>query len=174
MRYRGNNPEVGTNGYKHGSCVPLNVCQCQMCGRDFLVGQKPRMFCSKPCRTKRQNDLAKKREISPRNRMRSAVSGRMGRALRSKKSGDVIKYLGCTMEEFQEYIVHHYMWKPWFTLENYGKVWHIDHIRPLASFPDGELEQGFHYTNCQPLAASENFRKSSHWNGKFWRKIGQA
>ena len=31
------------------------------------------------------------------------------------------------------------------------------------------LQQCFHYTNYQPLWASKNVRKSSRWEGKFWR-----
>lgn len=78
-------------------------------------------------------------------------------------------YLGCTGEEFAEYLVHHYSWKHDFTLENHGTVWHIDHIRPLASFNlDNEEERkaAFHYTNCQPMRASENMSKGSLWEGK--------
>jgi len=44
--------------------------------------------------------------------------------------------------------------------ENYGK-WHIDHIIPLASAKNKEeMENLFHYSNLQPLWASDNFKKS--------------
>ena len=45
--------------------------------------------------------------------------------------------------------------------DNYGK-WHIDHIIPCASFDLADETQQrlcFHFTNLQPLEASENMRK---------------
>jgi hypothetical protein len=53
------------------------------------------------------------------------------------------------------------------TWENHGRYgWHIDHIRPCASFDLADPEQQrkcFHYTNLQPLWASENMRKGDKW-----------
>ena len=46
-------------------------------------------------------------------------------------------------------------------------VWHIDHIRPCASFDLTDPEQQtqcFHYTNLQPLWAKDNLQKSDKWS----------
>jgi hypothetical protein len=52
------------------------------------------------------------------------------------------------------------------TRPNYGKVWHVDHIRPVCSFDLSDLEQlkaCFHYTNLQPLFIEENIEKGSKY-----------
>jgi len=68
-------------------------------------------------------------------------------------------YLGCTKEEFIEYFQQKF--KEGMTWENHGE-WHIDHIKPCASFnllDEEEQKKCFHYTNLQPLWASENLSK---------------
>jgi hypothetical protein len=52
------------------------------------------------------------------------------------------------------------------TRENYGKVWHVDHIRPICSFDLTDPEQlkaCFHYTNLQPLFVEENLKKGGRY-----------
>ena len=69
--------------------------------------------------------------------------------------------LGCTVAEFRSIIEA--LWRPGMTWENWGvKGWHIDHIRPLASFDLSDPEQqrrACHFTNLQPLWWHENLEK---------------
>jgi hypothetical protein len=49
--------------------------------------------------------------------------------------------------------------------DNYGK-WHIDHIKPLASFNlelKEEFMQACHYSNLQPLWAIGNIKKGARY-----------
>ena len=114
----------------------------------------------------------KKKRSDPVFRLSNNVRRAVHDALKTQSSNKNCRshdYLGCTGREFAEYLVHHYAWKSWFTLENYGTVWHVDHVRPLASFDlsdHGEAKSAFHYTNCQPLSASENISKNSNWGGQ--------
>lgn len=55
------------------------------------------------------------------------------------------------------------------TWENYGE-WHIDHIKPCASFDLNDPEQQklcFHYTNLQPMWAKENQKKADKLEGYY-------
>ena len=77
---------------------------------------------------------------------------------KSKKTKDL---LGCTVEQLWIHLEKSF--KPGMTRENYGK-WHIDHIRPCASFDLTKQEEQlkcFHYTNLQALWADENFSKGA-------------
>ena len=61
------------------------------------------------------------------------------------------------------------------TWENWTKNgWHLDHIRPIASFPNltdpEQQRQCCHYTNLRPMWAEENLSKSSWWNGVKYSK----
>jgi hypothetical protein len=65
-----------------------------------------------------------------------------------------MELLGCTIDFLKEYLEARFL--PTMTWENYGTLWHIDHIIPCASFDLRDLEQQkacFHYTNLQPLFA---------------------
>lgn len=47
--------------------------------------------------------------------------------------------------------------------ENYGSYWHVDHKIPCAKYDLTDPNQQkacFHFSNLQPLEASENIRKS--------------
>ena len=53
------------------------------------------------------------------------------------------------------------------TWENYGKIWHIDHIVPI-NYNNPTLEEvikRLHYLNTQPLWASENISKGNRYIG---------
>jgi hypothetical protein len=75
----------------------------------------------------------------------------------SKESAtvDSQQYLGCSIIEFKEYLEARF--HPGMSWRNYGMgegKWHIDHIRPCASFDltkESDLKVCFHYTNLQPL-----------------------
>ena len=61
------------------------------------------------------------------------------------------------------------------TWENHGKLWHIDHIVPLATAETEEdLYKLFHYTNLQPLLVQDNLKKSSTYEGKHYSKKSKA
>lgn len=83
-----------------------------------------------------------------------------------EKSKRTFQLIGCTPIELKSYIEKQF--KEGMTWEN-RRLWHIDHIRPIASFDLTKPEEQaacFHYTNLQPLWAWENHRKSDKYEPK--------
>jgi uncharacterized protein (DUF3820 family) len=86
---------------------------------------------------------------------------RIYNCLKRNKNKHAHEYLGCTPAEYLKWILFN---TTDFTLENYGKVWHVDHIIPLSKF-DFTNEQdklvAFNWRNTMPLLAKENLSKNN-------------
>ena len=107
-------------------------------------------------KNKRQNDILYRITGSLRSRLNQAIKN-------NKKHGTTKELIGCSIEFLKEYLSK--LFQQGMNWENYGKDgWHIDHIIPCASFDLTDPQQQkkcFHYTNLQPLWATDNIRKSN-------------
>ena len=82
---------------------------------------------------------------------------------KADKSNRTKKLTGCELSFLKGYLESKFT--EGMTWENHGD-WHIDHIKPCCSFDltqEEEQKKCFHYTNLQPLWASDNLSKG----GKF-------
>lgn len=82
-----------------------------------------------------------------RNRVNKALKGVV-------KSAKTKQLLGCTISELKIHLESKFL--PTMSWENYGPLWHIDHIIPCAHFDlidPTQQEKCFHYSNLQPLFA---------------------
>ena len=84
---------------------------------------------------------------------------------RSNKNNPLIYLLGCSIEVARFHLECQFT--KGMSWDNYGyNGWHIDHIRPCASFDLTDSEQQkqcFHYTNLQPLWAEDNLKKGDKY-----------
>ncbi len=104
-------------------------------------------------------------KLNPNFRLGLLLRIRIKNALKqqlSTQSGQLaIDNLGCTTEELKKYLENKF--KPGMSWGNWTTDgWHIDHIRPLASFDLKDPEQfkeACHYSNLQPLWAYDNLSK---------------
>jgi hypothetical protein len=90
-----------------------------------------------------------------RSRVRNVLNGKV-------KSKSTLELLGCTIEQVKERLESKF--RDGMSWQNYGSYWHIDHIRPCASFNlenEEEQKKCFHYYNLQPLTAKENLIKGA-------------
>lgn len=102
----------------------------------------------------------------PVKKLRSVLRSRLISALRGKSKGaSAVRDLGCSIDELRVYLESQFT--PGMSWANWSKDgWHIDHVRPLSSFDLTDPEQcrqACHYTNLQPLWATENLRKGDKW-----------
>ena len=91
-----------------------------------------------------------------RARVRAAIT-RAGAA----KSHKTERLVGCSIEHLRKHLEAQFA--EGMTWDNHGE-WHIDHIKPCASFDltdEGQQLECFNYTNLQPLWANENLSKGA-------------
>ena len=108
----------------------------------------------KDYRKKNKNNIKFKLPSILRRRLRCALKG-------NYKTGSAVKDLGCSIDELKSYLESKFL--SGMSWDNYGFYgWHIDHIKPLASFDLTDRKQfleACHYKNLQPLWAKDNLIK---------------
>lgn len=99
-------------------------------------------------------------------RLKHNLRTRLGAALKANtKSGQTLKMLGCSIEDFKIYIES--LWSSGMNWGNYGlgeNKWQIDHIMPCAVFDLEKPEHQrrcFHFSNMQPMWQVENYKKGA-------------
>ncbi|MDP3492855.1 MAG: hypothetical protein Q8R82_07055 [Hyphomonadaceae bacterium] len=105
-------------------------------------------------------------------KVRKVVSGRIKQALKCAvgspgKSRTTIELLGCSAEQYRTYLES--LFDPNMTWENWGEMWEIDHIVPIAAHDlssDKGQQAAFHYSNTVPLSKAMNRIKGSLHDGK--------
>jgi len=99
-------------------------------------------------------------------KLKHVLRSRLNKAINNNyKTGSAVSDLGCTIEELRKHLEDQF--QEGMTWDNYGlKGWHIDHIKPLASFnleDEEELLKACHYSNLQPLWAKDNLSKGAKY-----------
>jgi hypothetical protein len=117
-------------------------------------------------RQRRKNDPIYKLIINYRTRLSMLMRN-------ISKSNHTIELLGCTAQEFHNYIEKQFTEN--MSWNNYGikaGQWSIDHIIPCDWFKKNmdllsdlsSQKQCFHYTNCQPMWHIDNIKKGNKIN----------
>lgn len=107
-----------------------------------------------------------------RRKLKQRISGGIRKRLQGRcKESHSIEYIGCTWEFLIGYIEAKFV--DGMTWENFGNVWHLDHIMPCRAFDfnnEEEIKRCFHYSNLQPLFVVDNLKKLDRLpNGKLAR-----
>ena len=120
---------------------------------------------------RRKNDLGFRLLLNLRSRLSVAIKLNI-------KSNKTMKLVGCSMSFLKNHLEKQF--KDGMNWENYGRgwngkgmqEWHIDHIKPCVYFDLSKPEEQykcFHWSNLQPLWATENYQKKVFKQGE-WHK----
>lgn len=125
---------------------------------------------------KRREYVRNRRKTDPNYALRCVLRSRLRGVLRGQvKAASTMALLGCSTEQLMRHLERQFV--EGMSWNNRGTAWHVDHILPCASFDLSDAEQQrrcFHWSNLQPLFASENISKgdkilySREWTGKGW------
>lgn len=113
---------------------------------------------------KQARERRKIRRQDPAFRLERNLRKRVYRALRGHiiKSDRTVALIGCSFAALRIHLARQFQSE--MSWENYGPVWHVDHIKPCAKFDlsdPAQQRECFHYTNLQPLRALDNLRKGA-------------
>lgn len=127
---------------------------------------------AKKYQLKNKEKVSKYKTEWTRNKMRTDIHYRLKQKLSKRiwdalngicKSTTTEELIGCTIVELMAHF--ELQFTEGMSWENYGK-WHVDHIRPCASFDlskESEQRECFNYTNLQPLWAFDNMSKGARY-----------
>lgn len=128
-------------------------------------------FCS-PCKKCRREWMRSYCGVYLDNNVTQKLSQRMSQAMwkslvNGKHGHHWETLVDYTLDELKTHLEE--QMHPWMTWDNYGRCWHIDHIRPVSSFSfesynDPEFKKCWRLRNLQPMWAGDNFRKSDTWD----------
>ena len=121
--------------------------------------------------------MKKKRETDPFFKIRATLSASLAQFLKKKgyiKSSSITKMIGCSKEELKLHLEKsfypHPVTKRTMNWKNHSRSgWHVDHIRPLNSFKNEDLndpkvlKKAMNYQNLQPLWAEYNMKKGDKY-----------
>lgn len=145
-------------GFSVGSIIDLlNQCGESTAMKRTHAHDRPRV-CAKTQRRKRYA----KTKADPAALLKQRTMSRIWSAMKRQNvnGSGTFAVVGCTPDQLRQHIEKQF--QPGMSFDNYGE-WHVDHIRPCASFDlndPAQFTECFNWRNLQPLWATDNLRKS--------------
>lgn len=120
-----------------------------------------RKGCPKALKRRKQWRERRTGEQRMRHNMQSQLAGWASKRARGSCSR-LFEYIGIAPEEFKRYIENQFV--GYMNWDNYGKIWHIDHIVPSSYFNHDdkeEVKRCWNWQNLRPLYAKKNIRRGN-------------
>ena len=162
------NSTIFKDDYCHTHYIELNESPYPLCvnGCGYRVRKQKKCY---NCFDEAEKEKFRKQE---RDKYHSNINLKLGKLLRGRlyqmvvaeyKKASALSLVGCSLQQLRDYLGTQFT--EGMTWDNYGD-WHIDHIKPCASFDLTcfvEQKKCFHYTNLQPLWAKDNMKKGARY-----------
>ena len=135
---------------------------CKQCTKNYELGRRCEDNREQRNETSRRW-LTRQRETNAQYKLAISLRVRLIRAIqRNWLTGSTVEDLGCSIDFLKAMLECQFDEN--MTWDNWGTYWHIDHIRPLASFDLTDREQfleAAHWSNLQPLEKIANLKKGA-------------
>ena len=121
-------------------------------------------LCGACLRTFAKKENQKRHYRQPKNRLCRNIRTDIYKSFKTGKSGLWESRVGYTLAELKQHLQRQF--QPGMSWSNYGQ-WHIDHIKPVASFDFSSYEQGafkqcWALSNLRPLWARYNWTRKKN------------
>jgi len=132
---------------------------------------------SNPEVKERINERARERYATDINyKMTSVMRSRFRQVVLNEFKGDsVLVMVGCSDDHLIKWL--EFQFDENMDWDNHGSYWHVDHIKPCASFDFTNVDdqkECFHWTNLQPLFKTDNLIKSNTYNDEIKNKAQET
>lgn len=107
-------------------------------------------------RTRRQNDFEFKIYSNIQSRIYSAL-----KKDNNNKKDSTLNIIGCSIEFYRNWL--EFQFKKEMNWNNHGDYWHIDHVKPCASFNflcNNQIKECFNWKNVRPIEKVLNLSKN--------------
>lgn len=157
--------DIGATDFELLMCAICNYGKREYFAFSNFLRKQDRLGINAARKKARNAKEKEKRDSDPSYRLMTTVRARMAGAMNCSRLGRRLGRLPYTAGELKSHLES--MFLPGMSWQNYGvKGWHIDHVRPCASFDLSEQDQFdecWSLANLQPLWASDNLRKGSKY-----------
>ena len=144
---------------------------CKICTNQYYYKNQIRILnnqkiYNKNNRSKINTYERLKRKNDPKFNLFCNIRHRTKFAFNSQTIGKINDLIGCSNFFFRKWIIHQLYGD--MTIENYGKIWCLDHCYPLSKIKENELNKYTNWVNIRPMYIKDNISKGSKIDNRLY------
>ena len=144
---------------------------CKICTNQYYYDNRNRILdnhkiYNKINRSKINAYERQKRKNDPNFNLFCNIRHRTKYAFNSQTIGKINDLIGCSNYFFRKWIIHQLY--GYMSLENYGKIWCLDHCYPLSKIKENELNKYTNWVNIRPMYIKDNISKGSKIDNRLY------